>query len=195
MSGLTSSGSGAEVVSHHVQTQPIERDYAADEALTVLYREHALRLTRLAYVMLGDRGAAEDIVQEAFVGLHRRWGQLSDHSRAVFYLRSSVLNGCRDVLRRSNRSLTLTLVDIVPDLPGTTNPSAESAALTTEERQAVMTAIRKLPTRQREALVLRFYLDEPEAEIARLMGVRPGTVRSTTARALAALGRLLEEES
>jgi RNA polymerase sigma-70 factor (sigma-E family) len=173
-----------------VHTQPIDRDCAVDDALTALYRAHALRLTRLAYVMLGDRGAAEDIVQEAFAGLHRRWSQLSDPSKAVFYLRSSVLNGCRDVLRRSTRSLTLTLVDGVPDVPGTATPSAESSALNSEERQAVMAAIRRLPDRQREALVLRFYLDEPEAEIARLMGIRPGTVR-----ALASLGRLLEEES
>jgi len=192
---LASSGSGAGVVSHHVKTQPISRDTSVDDALTALYHEHALRLTRLAYVMLGDRGAAEDIVQEAFAGLHRNWGRLADQSRAVFYLRSSVLNGCRDVLRRSTRSLTLTLVDELPDAPRTVTPSAESSVLSVEERQAVVTAIRQLPARQREALVLRFYLDEPEREIARLMGVRPGTVRSTTARALAALGRLLEGES
>jgi RNA polymerase sigma factor (sigma-70 family) len=67
--------------------------------------------------------------------------------------------------------------------------------LASERQRSVMRAIRRLPDRQREALVLRFYLDEPEAEIARLMGIRPGTVRSTTHRALAALGRLLEEES
>ena len=72
--------------------------------------------------------------------------------------------------------------------------SAEAAALSAEERHALMSAIRRLPARQREALVLRFCLDEPEAEIARLMRIRPGTVRSTTYRALAALGRLLEEQ-
>jgi RNA polymerase sigma factor (sigma-70 family) len=174
-----------------VQTQPIAQD-AADEAVTVLYRAHALRLTRLAYVMLGDRGLAEDIVQEAFAGLHRRSARLSDTSRAVFYLRSSVLNGCRSVLRRSSAARALTLVDIV-DGPLTVVASAEAAALRGEERRALMSAIRRLPARQRETLVLRFYLDEPEAEIARLMRIRPGTVRSTTYRALAALGRLLEE--
>ena len=79
-----------------MQTHPIAQD-AAGEAAAVLYRAHALRLTRLAYVMLGDRGLAEDIVQEAFAGLHRRWGRLSDPAKAVFYLRSSVLNGCRTV--------------------------------------------------------------------------------------------------
>ena len=125
-----------------MKTQPIGRDTSVDDALTALYREHALRLTRLAYVMLGDRGAAEDIVQESFAGLHRNWGRLADQSRAVFYLRSSVLNGCRDVLRRSTRSLTLTLVDELPDAPRTVTPSAESSVLSVEERQAVITAIR-----------------------------------------------------
>jgi RNA polymerase sigma-70 factor (sigma-E family) len=172
-----------------VQTQPIAQD-AADEAVTVLYRAHALRLTRLAYVMVGDRGLAEDIVQEAFTGLHRHWGRLSDTSKAVFYLRSSVLNSCRTVLRRSTAARALTLIDI-GESPLSVVASAEAAALSAEERRALMSAIRRLPARQREALVLRFYLDEPEAEIARLMGIRPGTVRSTTYRALAALGRLL----
>jgi RNA polymerase sigma-70 factor (sigma-E family) len=177
----------------YVQTQPMAQD-TADEAVTVLYRAHALRLTRLAYVMVGDRGLAEDIVQEAFAGLHRRWGRLSDPAKAVFYLRSSVLNGCRTVLRRSSAARALTLVDI-GEAPVTIVASAEATALSAEERRALMSAIRRLPARQREALVLRFYLDEPEAEIARLMGIRPGTVRSTTYRALAALGRLLEEKA
>jgi RNA polymerase sigma factor (sigma-70 family) len=69
--------------------------------------------------------------------------------------------------------------------------AAETAALGSAERRALMSAIRRLPARQREALVLRFCLDEPEAEIARLMRIRPGTVRSSTHRALAGLGRLL----
>jgi RNA polymerase sigma-70 factor (sigma-E family) len=174
-----------------VQTQPIAQG-AAEEAVTGLYHAHALRLTRLAYVMLGDRGLAEDIVREAFAGLHRRWGRLPDPSRAVFYLRTSVLNGCRTVLRRSSAARALTLVDIWEG-PMTVVAFGETAALSAEERRALMSAIRRLPARQREALVLRFYLDEPEAEIARLTRIRPGTVRSTMYRALAALGRLLEE--
>jgi RNA polymerase sigma factor (sigma-70 family) len=174
-----------------VQTQPIAQD-AADEAVTVLYRAQALRLTRLAYVMLGDRGLAEDIVLEAFAGLRRRRGRLADPAKAVFFLRSSVLGDCRTVLRRSSAARALTLVDI-GDGPLTVVASAEASALSARERRALMSAIRRLPARQREALVLRFCLDEPEAEIARLMGIRPGAVRSTTYRALAALGRLLEE--
>lgn len=159
----------------------------AGAALTGLYREHALRLIRLAYVMLGDRQAAEDVVQDAFAGLYRRWGRLTDHTKALHYLRSSVLNGCRTAIKRKRP--VLELVDVDPAVT-----SAETAVLAGEQQRHVMRAIRRLPARQREALVLRFYLDEPDAEIARLMGIRESTVRSTTHRALAALGRLLKEE-
>jgi len=167
-----------------------ERDFEpdAEAALTDLYRVHALRLIRLAYVMLGDRQAAEDVVQDAFAGLYRRWGRLTDHAKAVQYLRSCVLNGCRTAIRRTRP--VLELVDHDP-----AEVSAETAALAGEQQRVLMRAIRRLPVRQREALLLRFYLDEPDAEIARLMGIRESTVRSTTHRALAALGRLLGEES
>jgi len=138
--------------------------------------------------MLGDRAAAEDVVQEAFSGLYRRWEQVSDKDKALTYVRSSVLNGCRTVLRR-RRGTDAGRVHQPPAI------SAEAAALSGEERREVMQALRRLPDRQREVLVLRFYLDESEAEIARLMGISPGTVRSTAHRALAALGRLLGESS
>jgi RNA polymerase sigma factor (sigma-70 family) len=160
----------------------------AEAALSTLYRAHALSLTRLAHVMLGDRAAAEDVVHDAFVGLQRNWHKLSDRAKAPQYLRSSVLNGCRMVLRRDRRSS--------PDAaPEATVGSAEAAALAGEEQRRVIRAVRGLPHRQREVLILRFYLQEPEAEIASLMGIRPSTVRSTTHRALAALGRILEETS
>src|ERR1700757_359918 len=77
----------------------------ADTAVTALYAEHALGLTRLAHVMLRDRPAAEDVVHDAFAGLYRNWRRLDDQARAQAYLRTSVLNGCRTVLRRAGRSL------------------------------------------------------------------------------------------
>jgi RNA polymerase sigma-70 factor (sigma-E family) len=159
---------------------------AAETAVTALYEAHALGLVRLGYVMLGDRAAAEDVVQEAFGGLYRRWDGLSDKERALAYVRSSVLNGCRSALRRRRVQGS----EAVHQPPAA---SAETTALTMEERREVMRALRRLPDRQREVLVLRFYLDEPEAEIARVMGISPSTVRSTAHRGLAALGRLLEE--
>jgi RNA polymerase sigma-70 factor (sigma-E family) len=161
----------------------------AQAAVTALYEVHALGLVRLAHVMLGDRAAAEDVVQEAFGGLYRRWHHLSDTDRALPYVRSAVLNGCRSALRRQRTRHDAT------DVPATHAISAEATVLTSEERREVMRALRLLPDRQREVLVLRFYLDEPEAEIARAMGISPSTVRSTAHRALTKLGRLLGESS
>jgi RNA polymerase sigma-70 factor (sigma-E family) len=164
----------------------LDQDDVTGAALSSLYRAHALNLTRLAHVMLGDRAAAEDVVQDAFVGLYQNWHKLSDQAKAPGYLRSSVLNGCRTTLRRDRRGSTS--AEREP-----TVGSAEASVLASEEQRQVMTAVRSLPHRQREVLLLRFYLQEPEAEIARLMGIRPSTVRSTTHRALAALGRILGE--
>ena len=167
-------------------------DWRADAGplVTALYQAHGVGLIRLAVVMLGDRPAAEDVVQEAFCGLYRRWDHLDDPGNALRYLRSSVLNGCRSVLRNRGR-LRLRLGQ-EPGRPDSVE-SAESTALVGEEHRAVLAALRRLPDRQREALVLRFYLELSEAEIAQAMGISQGTVKSTVSRALAALGRLLGE--
>jgi RNA polymerase sigma-70 factor (sigma-E family) len=161
---------------------------SAAAAVAALYRHHAVGLIRLAYLMLGDRAGAEDAVQDAFCGLYRHWDRLADRDRALAYVRTAVLNACRSALRRRARGRTLETFQ-----PPTA--SAEAAVLGLEERQEVMRAVRRLPGRQREALVLRFYLDLPEQEIARLMGLRPSSVRSATARALKALGHALGEPS
>lgn len=159
----------------------------ADEVISGLYARHALGLTRLALVMVGNRESAEDVVQEAFLGLHRRYGRLRDPGNALVYLRSAVLNNARSLLRRRR---------LPSFFAGTYEPpvwSAESAALLGAERRAVLEALHRLPRRQQEALVLRFYGDLSEEETAKVMGVSRGTVKSTTHRALAALGRLLGE--
>jgi RNA polymerase sigma-70 factor (sigma-E family) len=158
----------------------------ASRVVTALYQEHALGLTRLAFVMLGDRHAAEDVVQDAFCGLYRAWDRLSDRDHVLGYLRVSVVNGCRSAIRRNKR------IPRPPGLPPA--PSAEADALLGEEQRAAVAALQRLPARQREALVLRYYADLPEQEIARAMGVSRGTVKSTTARGLAALGRMLQED-
>jgi RNA polymerase sigma-70 factor (sigma-E family) len=161
---------------------------APGREVSALYEAHALSLTRLAYVMLGDRPAAEDVVQDAFLALYRRWSRLRDTASAPGYLRTSVLNGCRMVLRsRARRD------DRTPgELPW---ESAEATALIGEQYRYLLLAIRSLPPRQREALVLRYYLDLSEEETARSMGVRRGTVKSATSRALAALGHRMQEYS
>jgi RNA polymerase sigma-70 factor (sigma-E family) len=167
---------------------PDRADLAAAEAgVTALYQAHALGLMRLAHIMLGDRPSAEDVVQEAFCGLYRRWSHLSDTGRALQYLRMSVLNGCRSLRRRRGPS--------TQPYDGQPEASAEAAVITGEERREVMRALRRLPARQREALVLRFYLDLSAEEIAATMGIGPSSVRSATHRALASLGRMLRESS
>ena len=128
-------------------------------------------------------------MQEAFTGLYRRWAQLSDPAKALPYVRSSVLNASRSQLRRLGRAAARGRAGAPPAV------SAEAAALSGEDRRAVLSALRRLPARQREVLVLRYYLDLPEPEIAAAMGIGPSTVRSTAHRALTALGRMLEEQS
>jgi RNA polymerase sigma-70 factor (sigma-E family) len=156
--------------------------------VTELYQAHAVGLIKLGVIMLGDAAAAEDVVQDAFFGLYRNWGRLSDPVNALAYARASVLNGCRAALRqRIRRERRLS---VVADAATT-----ESAVLLSEEHREVLAALRRLPDRQREALVLRFYLGVSEEETARAMGISRGTVKSSTSRALAALGRMLKEES
>jgi RNA polymerase sigma-70 factor (sigma-E family) len=160
----------------------------AATAVSLLYEQKAVGLIRLAYVILSDRQAAEDVVQDAFCSLYRRWDRLADPEGAAHYVRASVINGCRSALRRRsvrNRK-------VLYELP---TASAEAAMLGSEERTELIRAVDRLPGRQREALVLRFYLDLPDEEIAALMSIRPGTVRSTIHRALAALGQTLKEGS
>ena len=159
----------------------------AEGQVTVLYQAHAAGLVRLAMLMLGDQSSAEDVVQEAFFGLYRRWGKLADPDRAVAYVRSSVLNGCRDVLRRKSRKIPAALLE--PNAA-----SAEAHVLLAEEHREVLAALRRLPSRQREAVILRHCLGLPEAETALAMKVSRGTVKSAAHRGLAALARILKED-
>jgi RNA polymerase sigma-70 factor (sigma-E family) len=160
----------------------------ARTAVTALYQVHAVGLIRLAVIMIGDRQAAEDVVQEAFCGLFRRWAHLADKDKALSYVRAAALNGCRSELRRRIRSERR----VTRESAAADAESAEYAALVGEEHREVLAALRRLPGRQREALVLRFYLDLSEPEVAAAMGISQGTVKSTTSRALAALGRHLK---
>jgi RNA polymerase sigma-70 factor (sigma-E family) len=165
----------------------------AASAVTALYAEHALGLTRLALVMTGDRHTAQDIVQEAFCGLHRRWHALRDPAKALTYVRSAVLNGCRSEFRRTKSGLGPPGTgDYEAHLPPAW--SAESAGLAIAERREVLAALLRLPARQREALLLRYYLDLSEADTASAMHISKGTAKSTVARGLTALRALLSEE-
>ncbi|MCO5996840.1 RNA polymerase sigma factor [Actinoallomurus rhizosphaericola] len=166
-----------------------QEDHGSAVVLTTVFRRHHLELVRMALFIVGDQATAEDVVQDAFAAVHRRIDRLRDPGNPLPYIRASVLNGCRGVLRRRA---------VARRFGGDYEPpiwSAESAALLGEDRREVFLALRSLPRRQREALVLRYYLDLSEAEIAEVMGVSRGTVKSTTSRALTALARKLGEES
>lgn len=158
----------------------------SNELLVDLYRDHYRPLVRLASLLLDDRAASEEVVQDAFVALFRRWDSVADPTKRLAYLRSAVLNGARS---RSRRRLVRRRLALAP--PGT-RESAEAGALRSEDRRAVLKALRELSDRQRDCLVLRYYLDLTEAEIAVTLGISAGSVKTHTHRAMAALERLLE---
>jgi len=158
---------------------------AAAAAVTGLFRGHHLELVRLALLMTGDVATAEDVVQDAFEQLHRRWPSLRRQDSGLAYVRSSVLNGCRSVHRRAlvARRHAARLAE----------PPASGADTAAGERSDLMVALLGLPRRQREVLVLRYYADLDVAEIAATLRIGPSAVRSTAARGLAALARALQE--
>lgn len=163
-------------------TGPAEQ---APKTLADLYAEHRMRLVRLAILLVDEMSTAEDVVQEAFAGLHRNWGRLRDEYAAIGYLRTAVVNGSRSVLRRRR-----TARDYVP--PHAVNArSAESLAMLSVEHQAVVDALSGLAPRQREVLVLRYYGGLSEAEIAEATGISKGAVKSTASRALDSVADIL----
>jgi RNA polymerase sigma-70 factor (sigma-E family) len=160
-----------------------------DELVASLHRRHYRDLVRLAGLLLHDVGASEEVVQDAFVQLHLRWRQLRDPERGAAWLRSAVLNGARSRLRH------LEVRNRHGRPASGSAESAEDAALSGSARAGMLRAIDTLPTRQREAVVLRYYLDLSEADMAAAMGISAGSVKTHLHRALAALHAHLEGAS
>jgi RNA polymerase sigma-70 factor (sigma-E family) len=162
------------------------------DAVSNLFLAHYRRLVGLASLLVDDRETAEDVVQEAFASLHRRWRLLRDPNAAVAYLNKAVVNGGRDRLRHGRR-----VVAVLPRMVPRTEElsSAEQDAVEHDEADRLWRAITELPTRQRQVLVLRYYLDQSEAEIADTLEVSRGSVKRHASRGLAALARCLEAES
>ena len=150
-----------------------------------LYAAHRLRLVRLAVMLVDDQETAEDVVQNVFARLHRGW-RLRDPDRALAYLQRAVVNASRSVLRR-RRTARLHVPRHEPPAGG-----PESSAILAEEHREVLAALQQLATRQREVLVLRYWSNLSEAQIAETLGISTGTVKSTASRALDALERILE---
>jgi RNA polymerase sigma-70 factor (sigma-E family) len=160
----------------------------ADWAVAELYSLHYRALVRLAVLLVRDVPTAEDVVQDSFVAMHEGWQRLRNADSALAYLRHAVLNRSRSVLRHR------AVVDKHRPNPPSDMPSAEYGALVRLEQSAVVAALRKLPGRQREAIVLRYYADFSLAETAKAMGISCGAVKSHTARAVAALRADLEQQ-
>jgi RNA polymerase sigma-70 factor (sigma-E family) len=165
-----------------------EAEWDAERAVTALYGTHYRALVRLAALLVRDLATAEEVVQDSFVAVHASWRRLRDTDKALSYLRQSVVNRSRSVLRHR------VVVDRNAPKPPPLAPSAEQGAISELERSAVVSALRRLPARQREALVLRYYADLSEAQIASTMGISRGAVKSHTARGMSSLRTVLEME-
>lgn len=166
----------------------IPAEWDADRAVTALYGTHYRALVRLAALLVRDVSTAEEVVQDSFIAMHAAWLRLRDTDKALSYLRQSVVNRSRSVLRHR------VVMDKNAPKPPPDVPSAEQGAISELERSAVVSALRKLPQRQREALVLRFYADLSEAQIAATMGISRGAVKSHTARGMSSMRAVLEME-
>lgn len=172
--------SGSEV------SEPASWD--ADDAVDALYAVHWRRLVRLSVLLVGDVGTAEEVVQDAFVALHGRWGRLRDPDKAAAYLRQSVVNRSRSVLRHRGVVDRHAARERRPDDVA----PADVPVLERDRRARVLDALRTLPRRQREVLALRYYLDLSEADIADTLRISRGAVKSHASRGAAALRTLLE---
>lgn len=189
LSPAVSGGEGVPVVTGPLTVPAALAKREADQLLAALYDSEYKPLVRLAALLSGDRSIAEDVVQDCFVAMHGAFARLRDSDKAVAYLRRSVVNRSRSVLRHR------AVVDRNQPMPPPDEPSAEHGAITLLERSAVVAALRTLPSRQREAVVLRFYLDLPEREVAATMRISQGAVKSHMARAMAALRSALLESA
>src|SRR6516225_157557 len=168
---------------------PVATEWDATQAVTAIYTTHYRSLVRLAVLLVRDVATAEEVVQDSFIAMHAAWRRLRDTEKALSYLRQSVVNRSRSVLRHR------VVVDKNAPKPAPDMPSAEQGAISLLERSAVIAALRTLPPRQREALVLKYYADLSEAQIATAMGISRGAVKSHTARGVAALRVVLELET
>lgn len=162
--------------------------YATDRrvALSDLYRSEYAGLVRLACLLVDQREVAEELVQEAFVRLDRSWDRVRDPAAQPAYLRSIVMNLARSSLRRrlvARRHRPAPAPDAAP---------AEDHAVLREDQAEVLAAVRLLPGRQRACIVLRFYEDMTEAQIAQTLGISPGSVKTHLHRAMQALTTRLE---
>lgn len=164
-------------------TTPVEGD--RDTQLAHLFRTEYRNLVRLAGLLGGAHDNAEEIVQDAFVKLDESWDRVADPSERAAYLRSIVLNLARSGHRRSK------VIERHRPLPSPDAAAAEHHAVIAEDQREVIAAIRALPDRQKQCMVLRFYEDFTEIQIADALGISQGSVKTHLHRAMQSLTKRL----
>lgn len=155
----------------------------ADDLVIRMFHQEGPSLVRLARLFTDDRDAAEDLVQEAFIRLHRSAKRIRDTDKAPPYLRSIVLNLARDHNRRGLMSLR----HISATMPGDGRETLEDRIVRTEDQSMVVEALRGLSPRQRDCLVLRYFYDLKGPEIAETLGISTNSVKTHCRRGLASL--------
>lgn len=163
-------------------TSTYDRPRMVVAAFADFYREAYPPMVRVAYLIVGSQGRAEEIVQDAFVRVHARFDRLDNPAA---YLRTAVVNGCRDGMRRERR-LSLRL----PGVHAEQERTSDDEPTRVDDRLDLAIALAAVPARARAVLVLRYYEGLSEAEIAETLGISTGTVKSLAHRGLA---RLREE--
>ncbi|MEU9107516.1 SigE family RNA polymerase sigma factor [Streptomyces xanthophaeus] len=154
--------------------------------LTETYQAHYRSLLGLAALLLDDTASCEDVVQEAFIRVHSARNRVRDRDKTLAYLRQTVVNLSRSALRRRILGLKL-LSKPMPDMA-----SAEEGAYDQLERDDLIKAMRGLQRRQREVLVLRYFADMTEAQVAETLGISIGSVKAYGSRGIAALRVAME---
>lgn len=161
-----------------------------DADFTVFVTEHGPALVRTAWLLCGDRARGEDLAQQALVKTYLAWPRVTD---PLAYARRAVATARIDAWRRRRREVLVSPDEhLMQARPGTT-PSARSPEGPHAERDLLVRALRTLPAQQRRVVVLRYLVDLPEAEVAEMLGVSAGTVKSTLSRGLGRLRQLLGE--
>ena len=171
-----------------VSAPPQTQSAGRDVEVIALFDAHYRRLLAVAHRLLDDPADAEDIVMDSFVGLYRRWGTVQRTDNAYLYLRASVVNGSRNRLRRIRLAGVRLFTQVEPS-----DATADETAMLHFEHEDVIRALQTLSRRQREVLVLRYYDQQSEAEIAIILGCGVGSVKTHASRGLRALAAQLGE--
>ena len=163
------------------ETRSAEAGRDADRAVTALYLTHYRSLVKTATLLVRELTTAEEIVQDSFVAVHAAWRRLPDTDHALSYLRRAVVDRSRAALRQH------TVVDKLAPRLAPEVPSDQGQPSIEVERSAFISALWTLPARQREVVVLRYFADLPETQVASATGISESAVKTHVARAMSSL--------